>query len=90
MASEETPIKSNTGATGAPVPREKTLQYVGPGSPGNKDKSTPTFGNIPVNVKDPKRSGTIPGVLHPDELTPEQVEYVMATNTTAKTWWVLK
>jgi len=66
---------------------KKVWKYVGPGSQGHKDKVMPTIGNLPLDPKLP-RLGTVPGVVAADDLTPEQIAYVMATNTAAATWWV--
>lgn len=76
--------------TPPPAPaKEKAWQYVGPGSANHQDKRMPTISNLPVDTDNPK-FGTIPGVLHPEELTQAQIEYVMKTSPETKSWWVFK
>lgn len=75
-------VKSPVVATKA-----KGWKYVGPGSETRKNELMPNITNLPNDIKEP-RLGMRQGGFHADDLPDEFIEYVMATNTASKGWWV--
>lgn len=72
----------------APIaPKDKVLRYVGPGSDSRKKEKMPLISNLPHDLGEP-RLGLRKDMIRADELPAHYIEYVMATNTAAKGWWV--